>query len=134
MIGRLMLKATASPQSRPSRQRRGPSQTARSFSSTPRPCTGTMRNVTSPQKWPSAPMGATRTKASQNEVEQTVPLGCDTSEGSHRNGRVPVGTVRDALQLPGIRRIELGYGMSYTGSRRAWSRWLSTRSTRAAPR
>jgi hypothetical protein len=26
-----------------------------------------------------------------------------------------VGTVRDALQLPGMRRIELGYGMSITG-------------------
>jgi hypothetical protein len=26
-----------------------------------------------------------------------------------------VGTVRDALQLPDIRRIELGYGMSWTG-------------------
>jgi hypothetical protein len=26
-----------------------------------------------------------------------------------------VGTVRDALQLPGMRRIELGYGLSITG-------------------
>ena len=26
-----------------------------------------------------------------------------------------MGTVRDALQLPGMRRIELGYGLSITG-------------------
>ena len=26
-----------------------------------------------------------------------------------------MGTVRDALQLPGMRRIELGYGLSVTG-------------------
>src|SRR5258708_20802596 len=48
-------------------------------------------------------------------LRRPVRLGCDTSEGSHRNGRVPVGTVRDALQLPDIRRIELGYGMSVAG-------------------
>src|SRR5258708_5631288 len=52
-------------------------------------------------------------------LRRPVRLGCDTSEGSHRNGRVPVGTVRDALQLPDIRRIELGYGMSVTGEQAA---------------
>jgi hypothetical protein len=30
-----------------------------------------------------------------------------------------VGTVRDALQLPDMRRIELGYGMSITGATRS---------------
>src|SRR5260370_35501610 len=50
-------------------------------------------------------------------LRRPVRLGCDTSEGSHRNGRIPVGTVRDALQLPDIRRVELGNGMSDPGGR-----------------
>src|SRR5260370_24631791 len=53
-------------------------------------------------------------KAPRNRAEDRRQ-GCARCASCQRDGRAPVGTVRDALQLPDMRRIELGYGMSVTG-------------------